>query len=693
MHIEGPFRCGLHGSDCSETGIEVGAQTMIDEIEHSFFFRKWLDDMKRNLANLVFLSLSLLADFRSLNAGAEKAWDHFKRQEYALAAAQFERIMASGSEDAASREGLGWCYYWLGRYDQAEREFSRALEIDPQSSGARNGMDEVKKWRYLVFNNAWQLFYSKDYSNALAVFISILEDTSGRLPAADLWQVHSGIGWSQYYLQNYSAAHKQFETILGIYKDNAFALKGLGFSQYQLKQYDESLKTLRSALAVQPEWADVQSMIGWNYYSKGDYTQALTEFQKALDRNTLLADAEYGKSWTYYKMNQIPDALTHFKTAIQLSPYHPGNFALLDLIEREKSWWPLFKELGWSHYRAGDYPSAAKMFSDGLTRLPDEIDLKRGLAFSIFKQGKYSDVIRILKEIRSVASELPPVIETGFASDGTSYTVRSNAGSMLAWSYYYIGELARAQTLFEEEIRTNPDWTDLYTGMGWCQLKKEQYMEAEKLFRKALELNPYYPVAMSGMNELKKFRYTDFNAAWTAYYAGDAATALAKFEAIAETGLGNLDEKDRWQVFSGIGHARLALSRPKEAVAAFIRVLELSPGNFYAYMGKARAEYALKSFKDAEASVVQAIRVNGDTSDVHALKGWILLGQSKLSEAREAFDRSLAINPSDADALAGYGWCRAEIGEKEEARSFFEKALQISAGHEKALEGIARLNK
>lgn len=654
---------------------------------------KWVENMRRNLAKLIFLSISLLADFRSLNAGTEKAWDHFKRQEYALAAAQFERSFTSGSDDSSAREGLGWCYYWLGRYDQAEHEFLRALELDSQSTGARNGIEEVKKWRFLVFNNAWQLFYSKDYPNALAVFLSILEDTSGRLPSSELWQVHSGIGWSQYYLQNYAAAEREFQTILGIYHDNAFALKGLGFAQYQLKKHDESLKTLHLALKLQPDWADVQSMIGWNTFSKGDYNRALDEFQKALDRNSLLADGCYGKAWTYYKMGQQENALTHFKAAIQLSPYHPGNFALLDIIDREKTWWTLYPALGWSYYLAADYTSAAKLFSDGLTRLPDEVDLKRGLAFSFFKQGNFQDVIRILREIREPASALPPIIENGQAEDGTNYTVRSNAGGMLGWSYYYIGEIPKAQTIFEEEIKQNPDWTDLYAGLGWCRLKKEQLIEAERFFTKALNLNPYYPVALAGISELKKTRYADFNAAWTSYYAGDSVTALTNFESIANTALEKIDEKDRWQVFSGIGYSRLALGKNKEAVTAFNKVLDLSPGNYYAFVGKARSEYNLQNYKDAEQSISLAIKLNAELSDVHALKGWILLSQQKTREAQESFERSIAINPSDADGLSGYGWCRAAVGEKEEARIYLEKALLVSAGHPKALEGIANLNK
>jgi tetratricopeptide (TPR) repeat protein len=600
---------------------------------------EWMLEMKKTLIRVVFLAVSLLSGIRSLQAGAEKGWDYFKKQEYALAAAEFERVLSTGAEDSATREGLGWCYYWLGRYDQAEKEFTRALELDPHSAGARNGLAEVKKWRYLVFNSAWQLFYNKDYVNALSTFRSILDDTSNRLPASDLWQVHSGIGWCYYYLQNYASAEKEFQTILGIYESNPFALKGLGFTQFQLRKYDDSISNLRIALKAHPEWADVQAMIGWNVYSKGDFNQALAEFQKALEINKSLADAVYGSSWCRLRMKQDAEALEGFRTAIRLTPYHPGNYDLLEIIGREKSWWNLYPVWGWSYYLSGDYASAEKLFTDAMTRIPDDVDLKRGKAFCFFKLGKYIDVVAILSEIATKDLKLEPIVETGKSSDGTEYTVRSDINSILAWSYYYLGELAKAQTMFEKEILQYPDWTDLYAGLGWCSLKSGKYEIAQKHLAKALEINPYYTVALKGMEELKKIRYADFNAAWSAYYAGDKNGAAEKFRAVAAGGLNNLDAKDRWQVFSGLGYSFLDLGKLPDAKAAFQKVLEMAPGNFYGYFGLAKAAYSAGNLTEARQQVEEALKVNSETADIWALKGWIFFDEKKIKEASAMFEK------------------------------------------------------
>ena len=73
--------------------------------------KNWVETMKRNITKILFLFVSLLTGIRSLQAGVEKGWNHFKQQEYELAIAEFERVVAQGLNEAASYEGLGWSNY------------------------------------------------------------------------------------------------------------------------------------------------------------------------------------------------------------------------------------------------------------------------------------------------------------------------------------------------------------------------------------------------------------------------------------------------------------------------------------------------------------------------------------------------------------------------------------------------------
>ncbi|MBN2054039.1 tetratricopeptide repeat protein [bacterium] len=664
---------------------------MKEEKQTDSRFSEWKETMKFNLTRVLFLTVSLVTGQRSVLAGIEKGWDHFKKQEYELAASEFERALEGGREEAVTREGLGWCYYWLGRYDQAEREFARALEMDPQLAGAGKGLTEVKKWRYIPFNNAWQLFNNKDYQNALAVFQSILEDTTNRLPAEELWKVHSGMGWCYYYLQNYTAAEKAFNRILAIYKDNEFALKGLGFSLYQLGRHQDSIKVLEKAAVAHPEWADVIAMIGWNMYAGKDYTGAVTRFEQALAVNAQYADAVYGQAWCSFQQGNQQRALGQFSNAVSLSPYHPSVYYLLDTIDATRSFWRLYGELAWSYYRAGDFISADTIFSRALERLPDDLDLHRGRAFCAFKSGDYQGAITRLEARFEATAKLPPVVESGWAADGTEYTVRTNAGSIMAWCHYYLGEFGRARGYFLRELETYPEWTDLYTGLGWCDLKEGKLESARAYFARALELNPYYTVALTGMSELKSIRYQAYNAAWNAYYAGDLKAALARFEALVHDGIDKLDEGDRWRVYSGLGWSRLGTGAFEEAERAFQSVLELSPDNLYALQGMARVALARDAWDDAEQWARRAGKEGEALPEVWSLHGWVAIGRSQAVRAEQAFAHALKLDKNNLEAQTGIAWCRLLQNRLDDARDEFQRMLGIDPNNKMALKGMTRI--
>ncbi|MCD4655000.1 tetratricopeptide repeat protein [bacterium] len=647
--------------------------------------------MKMTIARLLFLCVSLLTGIRSLQAGVEQGWDFYKEHDYQRAASEFEKAIDSGHDEAATREGLGWCYYWLGRYDSAEEEFIWALTIEPTLAGASKGLSEVNKWRYLQFNNAWQLFYNQDYSTALAVFQQILDDQTNRLPAGKIWQVHSGMGWCHYYLNNFSEAEKLFRNILNIYKGNEHALKGLGFTQYRLGQYEDAAKTLLQALDKHPEWSDTRSILGWTYYSQQQFQDARQTFEQALSGNSDYSDALYGLAWASFKLNDDSAAHDLFYRAVGTSPFHPGIYDLFTIIDKTESWWDLYNQIGWSYYKNGDYSSAEKTFTAGLKRLSDNPNLLRGLGFCQFKLGDYPAVIELLKNIDETDAGLKAVVETGLAPDGTEYTIRSNISSVIAWCKYYGGAIEEAAMLFRENLEIHGDWTDLHTGLAWCALKVNDLDTAETHLNNALKLNPSYTVALQGKQEMHIIRYTDFNAAWNSFYSGSYLEAEKGFASIVTSGLKSIDAEDYWQVFSGLGSAQLALNKPEKAVDSFANCLESDEDNPYCLSGKARGLLALNKPDEAEKLIKIVLKIDPSNAAYQTLIGWIYLKQNKYSKAKTAFSKAVDLHAGEADAHAGLGWIKFQKGSSGIAKEYFQAALSIDPDNIKALEGMKNL--
>lgn len=659
---------------------------------YSQTFKDWIETMKMNIARLLFLCVSLLTGVRSLQAGVERGWDFYKEREYQLAAAEFEKAIASGHDHPETHEGLGWCYYWLGRYDSAEQEFQRSLEMNPNLTGPARGLGEVRKWRYLRFNTAWELFYGADYSSALAVFQEILNDQTNRLPAAEIWKVHSGIGWCFYNLGNYTEAEKSFQNILSIYKNNEFALKGLGFSQFRLGRYSHAEETLTAVLKLHPEWTDTHAILGWNYYMQNQYPDAEKAFLAALAVDADYADALYGIGWTSDRLGNHQRSLDHFTRAVAVTPYHPSVYDLFTKIDKNETWWGLYGDLGWSYYRLADYVSAEKTFNAGLKRLPGNHDLLRGLGFCQFKKNDYPAALEVLTRVDESTQNLKPVVESNMASDGLEYTIRSNTQSIIAWCRYYGGALDEAAALFRKNLETHGDWVDLHTGLAWCGLKQGDLKLAETHLENALKLNPTYSVALEGKQEIRSIRYADYNAAWNRYYSGDYSGAAKAFKVIIDNGLQSIQEKDHCLVWSGYGHSLLRQDSVDMAQDAFIRCHELNADNPYCSRGL--AECSLKSNRPDEAlkHIENAISQDGDNAEFYSFLGHIQYRRKKLAAAESAYLKALSLNAGVADAYAGLGWIALSKSNVDTAGKQFQTALNIDADNSYAAEGVEALN-
>jgi len=69
-----------------------------------------------------------------------------------------------------------------------------------------------------------------------------------------------------------------------------------------------------------------------------------------------------------------------------------------------------------------------------------------------------------------------------------AYPEAVHAAHYLAWSRYYLGDLAGAQRAFEAHALASPDYDDTQFGLGLVALDQDRLPEAEARFRRALEL-------------------------------------------------------------------------------------------------------------------------------------------------------------------------------------------------------------
>ena len=162
--------------------------------------------------------------------------------------------------------------------------------------------------------------------------------------------------------------------------------------------------------------------------------------------------------------------------------------------------------------------------------------------------------------------------------------------------------------------------------------------EAERWFRRALEADPAYALAYSGLGSLFAFRYI------TATRREDLDAAVTHLERAIELDP-DLGEARMW-----LCYAYSRLHRYAEAEAAGLRAAELAPDNFHAHYMLAIAHHigALDERRPAD-----------------------------LGRAVEPYLRAIAAEPTGQPAYLGLGWLYALNGQYEPARALIDCALAI----------------
>lgn len=141
------------------------------------------------------------------------------------------------------------------------------------------------------------------------------------------------------------------------------------------------------------------------------------------------------------------------------------------------------------------------------------------------------------------------------------------------------------------------------------------------------------------------------------------------------------------------GQALLALERPAEALAEFLRALALKPReeereSILTYAALCHRD--LGQFEEALTLLREALRL-GESAELHNQAGFCLYKLRRFEESIESFRRAIDLDPAQAINHANIGSNLREMGRLEEAAAHYELALAIDPSLDFARECLARL--
>ncbi len=206
-------------------------------------------------------------------------------------------------------------------------------------------------------------------------------------------------------------------------------------------------------------------------------------------------------------------------------------------------------------------------------------------------------------------------------------------------------------------VRLSPRNADIHYNIGTSFQAKKDWFQAEKAYRRALELDPTHKEAdlalKAMMNDRRETQISEaFDKAIALQQQGMLPEAIVIYQKVAQ------DKPNDDTLFYNLGTAYQASGEFDKAKESFTRALTLKPED--------------QSYKDALAFVLNK------KSDTLLEKGLNAQTNGKYEDAIAAYTELLTTNPQRADIWYNLGIAYQSIAKPDEAYNAYVKAFEIS---------------
>ena len=336
-----------------------------------------------------------------------------------------------------------WTYKNEDKWDEAISELDKAIKLNPKYAKAY----QIRGVVYLKGKGQYDKAIS-DYTRAIEINpkLAIAYNNRGF--------VYIGTG-------EYDKAISDYTRAIEINPKDAYAYKNRGFAYAEGKGYcDEGISDYTKAIEINPKDAYAYNNRGLAYECTGQYDKAIADYSRTIELNPYLALPYLNRAAAYFYHKEEYDKAwedVHKAQSLGLGNVRPVFLRAL----REAS--------GLKEQSGPEYGPTYKL------RFPAaEYYFGRGRAY--YHEGQYDKAISDYTK----AIEINPKYAEVYFKRG--------------FDYYHTGQYDKAISDYTKAIEINPKYADAYTNRGIAYDKKGHYDEAISDFTEAIELNPYLPV-------------------------------------------------------------------------------------------------------------------------------------------------------------------------------------------------------
>ena len=227
------------------------------------------------------------------------------------------------------------------------------------------------------------------------------------------------------------------------------------------------------------------------------------------------------------------------------------------------------------------------------------------------------------------------------------------------------GDIARAQAIYQEILRTEPHHVESLHLLGVCCAQAGRLDDALGLISEALRLR------------------TDFVEAH--FNLGNVLRELNRYEESVKSYEDAIRLKsDYLDAYMNRGNVLHDLKRYDESVQSCDEAIRLNPEYAEAYLNRGVALQDLKRHEEALKSCDEAIRLKPDYAEAYSNRGNVLRDLRRYEESVTSYEEAIRLKPDYAEAYLNRGVALQDLKRHEEALKSCDEAIRLKPDYAEA---------